>query len=296
MHIHFLMAICFAISQQTCLRSDILRPCFLNAYMYSMSFGASTVCIPVLQPRRLEIISLKFSEKSYVYALALQLLLYGGASSITPALCGLFIGSLYRMNIMALQDMRMPARIHRCCALLHPLFRSSRRIRIPLQTHEVRERNWVSPSRFGRRMRGALLPTASTAITGTATASNAIGSRLRTQSQQQQQQQQQQMFGSSLHSITAPPAAAAALSSSSGISDALNSSSSSNSSVVNVDASAVRMLVSMGFDDRSAVTALHQCGGDVSVAANRLLLAGASTANSGTSSSILDGVDHSHTQ
>jgi UBA/TS-N domain len=289
------MAICFAISQQTCLRSDILRPCFLNAYMYSMSFGASTVCIPVLQPRRLEIISLKFSEKSYVYALALQLLLYGGASSITPALCGLFIGSLYRMNIMALQDMRMPARLHRCCALLHPLFRSSRRIRIPLQTHEVRERNWVSPSRFGRRMRGALLPTASTATTGTAAASNAIGSRLRTQSQQQQQQQ---MFGTSMHNTTAPTAAAAAaaLHSSSGISDALNSSSSSSSSVVNVDASAVRMLVSMGFDDRSAVTALHQCGGDVSVAANRLLLAGASTANSGTGSSILDGVDHSHTQ
>jgi UBA/TS-N domain len=256
-----------------------------------MSFDASTVCIPVLQPRRLEIISLKFSEKSYVYALALQLLLFDGASSITPALCGLFIGSLYRMNIMALQDMRMPARLHRCCALLHPLFRSSRRIRIPLQARDVRERNWVSPSRFGRRMRGALLPTA-TATTGTATTSNAIGSRLRTQSQQQsQQQQQQQMFGSSMHSTTAP-AAAAALSS---ISDALNSSSSS-SSVLTADTSAVSMLVSMGFDDRSAVTALHQSGGDVSVAANRLLLAGATTANSGTNSSILNGVDHSHTQ
>eukprot|EP00953_Heterococcus_sp_UTEX-ZZ885_P033096 17242-Heterococcus_DN1.PRE.1 len=143
-------------------------------------------------------------------------------------------------------------------------------------------------------MRGALLPTASTATAGTATASNATGSRLRTQSQQQQQPQ---MFDSSMHSTTAAAAAtAAALSSSSGISDALNSSSSSSSSAVNVDASAVRMLVSMGFDDRSAVTALHQCGGDVGVAANRLLLAGATTASSGTGSSMHDGVDHSHTQ
>jgi UBA/TS-N domain len=228
-----------------------------------------------------------------VYALALQLLLFDGASSIAPALCGLFIGSLYRMNIMALQDMRMPARVHRCCALLHPLFRSARRTRIPLQARDVRERNWVSPSRFGRRMRGALLPTTSTATTGTATTSNAIGSRLRTQSQQQQQQPQ--MFGGSMHSTTAA-AAAAAMTSSSGISDAMNSSSSSSSSTV-ADASSVRMLVSMGFDDRAAVTALHQCGGDVSAAANRLLLAGASTVNSAAaSSSMLDGVDHSHTQ
>lgn len=56
-------------------------------------------------------LGLEFSEKSWVYLLALQLLFSEGSSSLISGLVGLSVGYLYERNGFGIQKLRMPAMI-----------------------------------------------------------------------------------------------------------------------------------------------------------------------------------------
>lgn len=58
----------------------------------------------------------EFSEKSWVYLLALQLMLGEGAGSVVASLIGLLTGYLYDINLFGLQKIRLPSFLDVSCS------------------------------------------------------------------------------------------------------------------------------------------------------------------------------------
>jgi len=72
--------------------------------------------IPKLQPSRHAIFgSFRFSEKSWTYVFALQLLCSEGMSSVFTGLSGLLAGYLYMGDILGLQNYRLPKFLESIC-------------------------------------------------------------------------------------------------------------------------------------------------------------------------------------
>jgi UBA/TS-N domain len=180
----------------------------------------TSVCVPVMQPRLLCALSVTFTDKSVVYALALQLALCEGRASLAPALCGLVAGIAYRVNLLRLQRAYLPALVYRACALAHPVFRSSRRPDAAAAAAAARggpSRRWARPQATPPRLRsgGPLLPTVANGGTARSRGQRAAGAL-------------------SPRSALVPDAAE--------------------------EAAAVRMLVSMGFRQADALAALRATG------------------------------------
>ncbi|KAG5184543.1 hypothetical protein JKP88DRAFT_314597 [Tribonema minus] len=185
------------------------------------------VCVPVLQPRLLGLLSLNFTEKSVAYALAIQLALSQGPSTLAPALCGLVIGAAYRLDLFKLQRAHLPAAVYRLCSKLHPCFRSLRRPEaVPVAAARGLRRRLTPP-----RQR-SLLPQISGGGNGGGTSTAIGGGAARSRAGAAQRAQQQQQL--SPRSALMPDAAE--------------------------EAAAARVLVGMGFRHADAVTALRATG------------------------------------
>jgi hypothetical protein len=112
-------------------------PYFIIFALLSMFYGkcnerydsiAASYCyfvahIPKLQSRAL-ILGLEFSEKSWIYLLACQLLLADGSSSIGSSMIGLLIGYLYDRNVLRLQSIRLPVAVERSMSAANNLISS----------------------------------------------------------------------------------------------------------------------------------------------------------------------------
>eukprot|EP00611_Tribonema_gayanum_P007441 TRINITY_DN167_c2_g1_i1.p1 TRINITY_DN167_c2_g1~~TRINITY_DN167_c2_g1_i1.p1 ORF type:complete len:354 (+),score=52.27 TRINITY_DN167_c2_g1_i1:291-1352(+) len=221
------------------------------------------VCVPVLQPRLLGLLSLNFTEKSVAYALAIQLALSQGPSTLAPAICGLVIGAAYRLDLFKLQRAHLPAAVYRLCSKLHPCFRSLRRPEaVPVAAARGLRRRLTPP-----RQR-SLLPQISGGGNGGGISTAIGGGAARSRAGAAQRAQQQQQL--SPRSALVPDAAE--------------------------EATAARVLVGMGFRHADAVTALRATGNNnVEVAANRLLAAAAAEGAAAASGGGTGDDDHSHT-
>eukprot|EP00602_Paraphysomonas_sp_CaronLab_P003754 CAMPEP_0185034908 /NCGR_PEP_ID=MMETSP1103-20130426/25333_1 /TAXON_ID=36769 /ORGANISM="Paraphysomonas bandaiensis, Strain Caron Lab Isolate" /LENGTH=234 /DNA_ID=CAMNT_0027571753 /DNA_START=224 /DNA_END=928 /DNA_ORIENTATION=- len=73
--------------------------------------------VPKLHPSRHSLLGgFRFSEKTWTYLFALQLLLGDGIGSVCAGGSGLAAGYLYLSNILCLQSFRMPRFIERLCS------------------------------------------------------------------------------------------------------------------------------------------------------------------------------------
>jgi hypothetical protein len=98
----------------TCLWSLFLRLFSPDALSPSVSLppslsSSSSGHVPKLHPSRHAIFgTFRFSEKSWTYVFALQLLLGDGLSSVAAATSGLLAGTIYLVDIFGLQKFRLP--------------------------------------------------------------------------------------------------------------------------------------------------------------------------------------------
>ncbi|EEF40203.1 conserved hypothetical protein [Ricinus communis] len=57
---------------------------------------------------RFRVFGVRFSDKSFVYLAGLQLLLSSWKRSVLPGMCGIFAGSLYRLNLLSIRKAKFP--------------------------------------------------------------------------------------------------------------------------------------------------------------------------------------------
>lgn len=57
---------------------------------------------------RFRVLKFRFSDKSFIYLAGLQLLLSSWKRSIIPGICGILAGSLYRLNVFRIRQMKFP--------------------------------------------------------------------------------------------------------------------------------------------------------------------------------------------
>ncbi|KAH0465250.1 hypothetical protein IEQ34_005353 [Dendrobium chrysotoxum] len=57
---------------------------------------------------RLRIFGISFTDKSFIYTAGLQLLLSSWKRSLVPGICGIFSGSLYRLNAFGVRSIKFP--------------------------------------------------------------------------------------------------------------------------------------------------------------------------------------------
>ena len=65
--------------------------------------------VPKLSPRYFSILGIDFSDKSFTYILALQLLFNNGISSIASGLAGFLVGVVYSAEVLPLHAWRVPS-------------------------------------------------------------------------------------------------------------------------------------------------------------------------------------------
>ena len=65
--------------------------------------------VPKLSPRYFSILGIDFSDKSFTYILALQLLFNNGISSIASGLAGFLVGVVYSAEVLPLHTWRVPS-------------------------------------------------------------------------------------------------------------------------------------------------------------------------------------------
>lgn len=70
------------------------------------SFVPFYLDIPV--STRFRALGLHFSDKSFIYLAGIQLLLSSWKRSILPGICGILVGSLYRLNILGIRRLKSP--------------------------------------------------------------------------------------------------------------------------------------------------------------------------------------------
>ncbi|XP_047324433.1 rhomboid-like protein 20 [Impatiens glandulifera] len=70
------------------------------------SFVPFFLDIPV--STRFRVFGLHFSDKSFIYLAGIQLLLSSWKKSIVPGICGILVGSLYRLNILGIRRLKSP--------------------------------------------------------------------------------------------------------------------------------------------------------------------------------------------
>lgn len=107
---------------------------------------------------RFQIFSVRFSDKSFVYLVGLQLLLSSWKRSFIPGFCGVHVGLLYRMNIFRIKKLKLPKSVASTTSWLFfsPLVSggsstvSSRRIvtreTIDAPMGQQFQGNWVAPT------------------------------------------------------------------------------------------------------------------------------------------------------
>lgn len=91
--------------------SLVLYFCKLNIYFLLVTgylINHFLVHIPKLFPRRFGVGGIVLSEKSWIYFLAVQLMISNGLSSIIPSFIGIIIGFLYDRDRLSLQSFRLP--------------------------------------------------------------------------------------------------------------------------------------------------------------------------------------------
>lgn len=75
--------------------------------------------VPKLHPSRTALVGgLRFSEKTWTYLFALQLLLGEGSSSVCAGVSGAVAGLMYMSNSLGLQQFRLPSLLERLCSPL----------------------------------------------------------------------------------------------------------------------------------------------------------------------------------
>lgn len=80
--------------------------------------------IPTLHPTKLQVLGLSFSEKSWTYILACQLLFSDGTDSFGAGVAGLVAGYLYTWDGLGLQDYRLPSMVEAPFMALGSVFSS----------------------------------------------------------------------------------------------------------------------------------------------------------------------------
>ncbi|GAQ91389.1 hypothetical protein KFL_007760080 [Klebsormidium nitens] len=85
---------------------DLLTLCSGPYGLIFASFVPFFFDIPV--SARFSVMSLKFSDKSFVYLAGLQLLLSSGRQSIIPGISGLLAGLTYRSNVFGIRRLKFP--------------------------------------------------------------------------------------------------------------------------------------------------------------------------------------------
>eukprot|EP01035_Chromulina_nebulosa_P017009 gene17009-22511_t len=82
--------------------------------------------VPHLQSRRLGVLGIDISEKSWIYVLLIQLLLSDGFNSSGSAFIGWLIGFIYDSNTVGIQNIRLPKFVENVLSILsnflHSLF------------------------------------------------------------------------------------------------------------------------------------------------------------------------------
>eukprot|EP00246_Nothoceros_aenigmaticus_P009298 TRINITY_DN24713_c0_g1_i1.p1 TRINITY_DN24713_c0_g1~~TRINITY_DN24713_c0_g1_i1.p1 ORF type:complete len:303 (-),score=32.66 TRINITY_DN24713_c0_g1_i1:169-1077(-) len=97
---------------------------FLSPGPYGLifaSFVPFSFDIPI--STRFRVFGVRFSDKSFIYAAGLQLLLSSWKRSLIPGLCGFLAGLTYRSNILGLRRLKFPDTLASATSrLLSPLF------------------------------------------------------------------------------------------------------------------------------------------------------------------------------
>ena len=70
--------------------------------------------VPKISPAQYKVLGMNLSEKTWIYALSLQLLFSDGFSSVTSGLAGFFAGFLYMSDDVKLQNFRLPSVVEVC--------------------------------------------------------------------------------------------------------------------------------------------------------------------------------------
>lgn len=86
-----------------------LTPNLLTSGPYGVIFASFVPFffdIPV--STRFRVFGIHFSDKSFIYLAGLQLLLSSWKRSVLPGMCGIFAGSLYRLNIFGIRKAKFP--------------------------------------------------------------------------------------------------------------------------------------------------------------------------------------------
>ncbi|KAI4381559.1 hypothetical protein MLD38_007620 [Melastoma candidum] len=92
------------------LKDDSLK---LNSGPYGLIFSSFVpIYLDIPISTRIWVLSLQFSDKSFIYLAGLQLLLSSWRRSVIPGICGLLAGSLYRLNVLYIRK----AKEHKCRA------------------------------------------------------------------------------------------------------------------------------------------------------------------------------------
>jgi hypothetical protein len=71
--------------------------------------------VPKLHQAYFSIFGVSFSDKSFTYFLALQMMLNSGLASVLPATSGLVLGLLYTANVLYLSSFRLPKALTSFC-------------------------------------------------------------------------------------------------------------------------------------------------------------------------------------
>ncbi|KDP29246.1 hypothetical protein JCGZ_16635 [Jatropha curcas] len=86
-----------------------LTPNLLTSGPYGVIFASFVPFffdIPV--STRFRVFGVRFSDKSFIYLAGIQLLLSSWKRSLLPGMCGIFAGSLYRLNIFGIRKAKFP--------------------------------------------------------------------------------------------------------------------------------------------------------------------------------------------
>jgi hypothetical protein len=193
--------------------------------------------VPKLVPAYFSVFGLKFSDKSIMYALALQLCCSNGFASITPSVSGAVFGLLYMWNVARIQSLSIPKPIRAVCAkYIAPWWESEAPHVAETRVREERERRERAEERREEREGQAEMQQIMQAI-------NSMEGNRRPGPR------------------AAPPTAPAA-----GIPAA-----AAPSTAVRADPAALERLIAMGFGRGEATQALQTTNNDETAAANMLL-------------------------
>lgn len=106
----------------------LLMLCIFFFYVFPVALGR----IPKLHQSRYAFFGIAFSEKTWMYLLALQLLVSEGLDSIAAGFCGFLAGYLYDHDSIGLQKLRLPQAVQVCFCSTYFLIQRIRQYEVPV--------------------------------------------------------------------------------------------------------------------------------------------------------------------